>query len=79
MGAASGQHMGHFSPWPLQSVSMWPLLTAPQLCLHVPGGAAHVWFMHAQHRWMEGDLWSQSPSEALGCPQGPLYWLGGGV
>ena len=44
-----------------------------------PGGTAHVWFMHAQHRWMEGDLWSQSPLEALGCPQGPTYWLGGGV
>lgn len=45
-----------------------------------PGGVVHRWFMHAQRRRTGGDLWSRSPFEALGCPQGPPCWLGcGGV
>lgn len=70
--------MGRFSPWPLQTVSTWPLLPAPQLCPHVPRGCWTCVVMRAQCHQTEGDLWSWRPFEALGCPQGPPYWLGGG-
>lgn len=89
--AVSGQGSGE-GPWEQRPADTWGV-SLPGRCRRFPcghcfphpnsaptfpRGVERVWFMHAQCHRMEGDLWSWSPFEALGCPQGPPYWLGGG-